>query len=69
MSVQDVDLRKVFKVLLLGVMVWGLAFLLSWGNGAETISAAKQAIGYAVVWIVGNIQETGVALSIDGLRK
>ena len=70
MSVSDIDLRKVGKVLFLGCIVWGLAFLTMWGSGSvEVITACKMSIGPAVGWVVGNIQETGVVLSIDGLRK
>jgi hypothetical protein len=69
MSASDVDLRKLAKVIFLGGVVWVLAFLTTWGSGMEIIAAAKMSIGPAVGWIVGNIQETGVVLSMDGLRK
>jgi hypothetical protein len=69
MSASDVDLKKVAKVLFLGSLVWVLAFLTTWGSGMELIAAAKMSIGPAVGWIIGNIQETGVVLSMEGLRK
>ena len=45
MSVSDVDLRKVGKVLFLGSLVWFLSFLTIWGAGSEWIQAMKIAIG------------------------
>lgn len=70
MSVSDIDLLKLGKVLLLGGLVWVLAFLTIWASGSvEVMVACKMAIGPAVGWIVGNIQETGMVVSIEGLRK
>jgi hypothetical protein len=70
MSVSDVDLRKVGKVLFLGSLVWFLSFLTIWGAGSEWIQAMKIAIGPAVGWVVGNLAETGMTVpTMEGLRK
>lgn len=70
MSVSDVDLRKVGKVLFLGCLVWVLAFLTIWGAGSEWMQAAKIAIGPSVGWVLGNLAETGMTVpTMEGLRK
>lgn len=70
MSVADVDLKKVGKVLFLGSIVWLLAFLSIWGAGSEFWQSMKIAIGPAVGWVVGNLSETGMVVpSMEGVKK
>ena len=70
MSVQDVDFRKVFKVLAFGCIVWLLTFLTVWGAGSEWASAMKIAIGPSVGWVIGNLAETGfIVPTVESVRK
>lgn len=70
MSVSDVDLRKVGKVLFLGSLVWVLAFLTIWGAGSDWAQSMKIAIGPSVGWVIGNLAETGLIVpTVEALRK
>ena len=60
MSVGDVDIHKVGKVLFLGCIVWSLAALSIWAAGADWLLAVKTACGVAVGWVSGNLAETGM---------
>lgn len=70
MSVSDIDLTKVFRVVALGGIVWALAVIATWAAGVEIIQACKVGAGVAVGWIAGNLPETGMIVpTLEGLRK
>lgn len=70
MSVADISFIKILKVIVLGCLVWLLAFLTIWGAGSEWQQAMRIAIGPSVGWVLGNLPETGMIVpTLEGLRK
>jgi hypothetical protein len=70
MSVSDIDISKVFKILGLGCLVAVLAFVGLWSAGLDWLPAIKGGVGVGIGWTAGNLADCGMIMpNITGLRK
>lgn len=71
MSASDVDLKKVFKILFLGLIASLLGMGYLWSIGVEGWqTCAKGGLGGGLLFVYANLAEAGMVLpSVENLRK